>query len=79
MAAESEASPFARAAVIAAAVLVLYVLSIGPANRCSFVWHSTPTWVHTFYFPLVWTAEHCKPLDEALMWYNDLWTRDLPP
>jgi hypothetical protein len=82
MASDSEASPFARAVLITIAVLALYVLSMGPVcraieHRYQLNGHEPPDWLdtaETAYYPIAWSARHCRPLDKALSWYLDLWT-----
>ena len=73
MAAESDESPAGRAVLIFFAVLVLYILSIGPA-ALYFPWeefeYPTP---ENVYLPLFWAADHCLPVSEALRWYLALW------
>lgn len=74
MAAETEESPFARVALIVVAVLALYVLSIGPAYRYALQNYKTePVWLINAYFPVLWTADHCKPVEVALNRYVNLW------
>lgn len=73
MDAESEASPFARAALIVIAVLMLYVLSIGPVNRYRLEIPKRASWLLSAFSPVWWGADHCQPLDKALLWYLAIW------
>jgi hypothetical protein len=55
--------------VLIPTMLLLYVLSIGPAYR--FLPGSA---LPTLYRPLIQLENHCKPLDRFLTWYmEDVW------
>ena len=59
--------------LLTSAVLVLYVLSVGPAVWCmehEFVTESTLT---TFYSPLINFSSKIPPLYRLLDWYAVLW------
>jgi hypothetical protein len=75
MAQDSEASPAARAVLIGGVVLVLYVLSLGPATR--FLELSgedlPPRWMSIVYYPMRYIAEHCESANQAIQRYADLW------
>lgn len=73
MTSDSEEAPFARAPLITLTVLALYVLSEGPVYGAMARGYQAPDWVMTAYFPIVWTARHCEPVDKALRWYLELW------
>jgi len=77
MAAESDDSPFGRAVLITLAVLVLYVLSIGPVYR-ELSWKGRNfedyPWLVAVYFPIVWTYHHCEPARDAIKWYLRRWS-----
>jgi hypothetical protein len=55
-------------------LLVLYVLSAGPAVRL-FDHRGSPyqPYVAAFYWPLIWLADMCQPIGNALQWYVSLW------
>jgi len=51
----------------AAALLVLYVLSSGPANRLPVML------CIILYFPLVMLGHYCPPFGDLWDWYLNLW------
>ena len=52
---------------------VLYVLSIGPVALL--VNGNRPAWwIEAFYYPLEQLAQYCKPFQDAVNWYVELWT-----
>jgi hypothetical protein len=65
------------ATVLVVVVLVLYPLSVGPAE---WLVNSLPEGnfsaaanaYDVAYCPLWFTAEHCKPINSALIWYTNL-------
>jgi hypothetical protein len=64
--------------LIAAAVLIfslppLYVLGIGPAAWLDSHVSFPVSLLKTVYAPLVFVAENCEPIGEALDWYAELW------
>jgi hypothetical protein len=67
-------------AVVVVLVPLLYVLSIGPA-----AWlvntgqlngeEGSPA--YRFYSPIIWSANNCQPIDDALGWYYSLWVPEV--
>ena len=72
MASDSEEAPVARAALVTLAALTLYVLSMGPVWRAT-TSSGTAKWFFKAYSPIMWTADRCDPVDNALEWYLALW------
>ena len=52
---------------------VLYVLGIGPATLLANHFDETQDFVGMVYLPLAFVAEYCKPVEDAMNWYVDLW------
>jgi len=71
--------------VILGVVLLLYVLSIGPAERLSDIKDASDEFplttgqkaVEAVYLPVVVVALACPPFDRFLDWYMQLW--GMPP
>jgi hypothetical protein len=63
------------------AVFVVYPLSIGPVVR---IHHKTNPnrpmldAANTFYSPLFWFVENCRPMQNPFVWYVNLWLPDEP-
>ena len=57
------------------ALLVLYVLSIGPAARLTFHHQHPGHWNYfgSFYAPILWACDHAKPLGRLGEAYCRLW------
>ena len=76
MASDSEVSPFARAVLITLAVVVLYVLSIGPVYH-AVQWRGYAiedcTWLLVTYSPIIWLSHHSEPAHRAIKWYMHQW------
>ncbi|MEX2286270.1 MAG: hypothetical protein WD648_04215 [Planctomycetaceae bacterium] len=61
------------------ALIVLYVLSIGPAGWLwvhDYISDDTAARLISFYGPLYWLTDHSEVLDEAMNWYGRLWYPD---
>jgi hypothetical protein len=54
------------------ALVLVYVLSIGPVALWCEKTHSDPVWVRQFYFPLIWLHNHTV-LQRPLEVYLKLW------
>jgi hypothetical protein len=72
MTSDAEEAPFAHALLIPLGVLALYVLSMGPVWRAT-TSSGTANWFFKAYSPIIWTADRCDPVDNALDWYLALW------
>ena len=57
---------------------VLYLLSAGPATWLYSRGCISSEAVEFFYTPLAWVCEHCKPLQDFIVWYDSLFRPDLP-
>ena len=69
-----------RAGPIAALVLgllLLYALSIGPAQWAIRRDHISMTTFHRAYRPILWVCVHSPSFDRAVYWYSSLLT-DMP-
>jgi hypothetical protein len=78
--AEQRGSGGARWGVWIVVALVLYVLSIGPADWALRHLNLSDSGVamkiiHVFYLPLKWLDENCEPANVFFAWYGGLWPR----
>ena len=76
----SASKPMSRRIKVAAifGALAIYALSIGPAALYGQIRHPgslphRPTIF--FYAPILWVTDQWKPLDDALIWYVNLWLK----
>jgi hypothetical protein len=67
-----ETGIYTRSILTAFMLLLLYVLSIGPAAKLYFAWRPAQPAIETIYGPILATCGPWKPLDTALNWY--IWT-----
>jgi hypothetical protein len=59
-------------------VLLVYILSAGPAVKLADRGILDPSHLETFYVPLIWLAETSEPVRDILIWYIfDLWNNEL--
>jgi hypothetical protein len=54
-------------------VLLLYVLSIGPAYRLGSTGRLSQSSFAVIYAPIIWISEHSDAARDALGWYCELW------
>ena len=60
-------------------LLVIYVLSVGPAARWAHDKHD-PRYYHyvdSFYAPVLWVCGDAKPTRSMLIWYVKVWDPDV--
>ena len=60
------------------ALLVIYVLSVGPVARWAYYKHDLRygSYVDSFYAPVLWVGGQAKPIRSTLVWYVNLWNPD---
>jgi hypothetical protein len=54
-------------------VPVIYVLSIGPANLITTHFPAAQPVIEVIYWPITVVCSFCEPVNNALVWYADLW------
>lgn len=54
-------------------VLVLYVLSCGPAVRPRQEGYVSDKFIDILYAPLGLLMDNCQPVDDTINWYVNLW------
>ena len=52
---------------------VVYVLSIGPAALLAKHYPAAENTLGILYFPLMFLAKNCSPIESGLLWYTKLW------
>jgi hypothetical protein len=55
-------------------VLVEYLLGIGPAAVLAKGNPAAAQLLEVIYFPLGWLGQRCRPFEDVLAWYMELWT-----
>ncbi|MBC7853453.1 MAG: hypothetical protein IAF94_08460 [Pirellulaceae bacterium] len=55
------------------ALVVLYVLSIGPASWIAMKYPATEKWLEAVYFPVLAFRDQFRPVEGALNWYMRFW------
>jgi len=52
---------------------VLYVLGLGPAAWLAKHYPAAENTLGILYFPLMFLAKNCSPIESGLLWYTKLW------
>jgi len=70
-------APILLAGIAALAIVVLYVLSMGPACWLAdrqMIYPTNPYLVG-FYWPIIRASEACPPFGQFIGWYQSFWIR----
>lgn len=64
---------FGLALAIVFLLLLLYVLSIGPAYRLAATGRISESAFNTTYVPIFWIGQHSDTASQLIIWYCELW------
>ena len=60
---------------IAGLILVLYVLSVGPAKRLMYGGILSESVYSVLYLPIALLCVHCEPANKFFTWYLSFWVK----
>jgi hypothetical protein len=71
-------------AILSAALLVFYPLSVGPVLRAYYSpvakgYVGMPPALQDFYMPLGWMCDYCRPVEKFFSFYIRLWIPEMRP